>query len=137
MKFKDNTVAQVPAALRSAFLFHFWADLLFALPLFFAPIGFLTLLSWPAADPVAARLVAAALFAIGGKSYAERDSGIAVYRSMLSLKIVWSFFATLGLFYSLINGEFGSQAVGLALTLIFFFFHLLWWYWYRRLALVS
>lgn len=134
---KVNTAAKVPAALRLAFLFHFWADLVFALPLFFFPVGFLTLLSWPVADPVAARLVAAALFAVGGKSYIERNAGIAVYRSMLSLKIIWSFFATVGLFYSLVSGEFGSQLVGSALTLIFFSFHLLWWYWYRRLSSLS
>ena len=58
----------VPSSLRSWFVVHFVADIVFALPLFLAPQWTLTLLGWRAVDPIATRLVAAALFGIGIQS---------------------------------------------------------------------
>ena len=43
----------------------FIADIVSAVPLFIAPVYCLELLGWPSPDPVATRMVAAALFGIG------------------------------------------------------------------------
>jgi len=56
----------VPSSLRTWFVVHSIADIAFALPLFLAPHWTLTLLGWHAVDPIATRLVAAALFGIEG-----------------------------------------------------------------------
>src|SRR5216683_1878366 len=78
----------VPRSLRSWFVVHFWADILFAVPLFFAPRLFLGLLGWPAVDPIATRLVAAALFGIGIQSLLGRAEDAATFRALLNLKII-------------------------------------------------
>ncbi|HEU4368157.1 MAG TPA: hypothetical protein VFV05_08035, partial [Methylomirabilota bacterium] len=51
-------------------------------------------------DPVATRLVGAALVAIGGQSLIGRDDDVAAFRAMLNLKILWSLSAV-GAFSSL------------------------------------
>ena len=121
----------VPKALRTWFVVHFVADWLVAVPLFAAPEDFLGLLGWPTVDPFAARGVAAALFGIGTQSLLDRNAGVAVFRTMLSLKIIWASFATVGFFW-------GSVTGGVPITWAFFGvfagFDLLWIYWYRRLT---
>lgn len=124
----------VPIGLKWSFVFHFVADMIFALPLMFLPYQFLGLLSWTAIDPITARLVAAALFAIGIKSLIGRNESIEVYRSMLTLKLMWSFFALLGLGLSLYDGLFALPIIGWFVFGTFFVFHLLWWYWKRRIS---
>ncbi len=93
-----------PKSLRSWFVFHFVADVVFAVPLFLAPRAFLGLLGWPCVDPVTSRLVAAALFGIGIQSLLGRNGGLEEFRGMLSLKVIWSGFATLGLLWSVLEG---------------------------------
>lgn len=120
--------------LRNLFVLHFVVDVLFAVPLFVAPVYFLEFLQFKTVDPIAARLVAAALFAIGGKSFLEKNASVEVYKSMLSLKIIWSFFAAAGLLYALVAGEFGSQFIGWGLFGVFAVFHFIWLYWRKRLG---
>jgi len=55
----------VPSALRRWFVVHFVADLIFAIPLVVAPVATLRAIGWTTVDPVAPRLVGAALTAIG------------------------------------------------------------------------
>ena len=114
----------VPRALRVWFVVHFVADLLVALPLFVAPVATLTALGFATVDPVATRLVAAALFAIGVQSLLGRDEGPEVFRAMLTLKLIWSGSATAGL---LIGALAGAPAVTWAFLAIFAAFHVLWW----------
>ena len=113
----------VPRSLRLWFVAHFWADVLFALPLFFAPQQFLELLGWRCVDPLASRLVAAALFGIGIQSLLGRGEGIETFRAMLTLKVIWSATATAGLVWSQLQG---GPPMGWAFVAIFAAFNLLW-----------
>jgi hypothetical protein len=113
----------VPRSLRRWFVVHFWADVLFAVPLFFAPRLFLGLLGWPAVDPIATRLVAAALFGIGIQSLLGRGEDVATFRALLNLKIIWSASATLGIVWSQLEG---GPPLGWAFAAIFAAFNVLW-----------
>ena len=113
----------VPRSLRTWFVVHFWADILFALPLFLAPRQFLSLLGWPAVDPLATRLVAAALFGIGIQSLLGRDEKAPTFRALLNLKIIWSAAATLGIVWSQLEG---GPVLGWALAAIFAAFNAVW-----------
>lgn len=128
------TNQQAPKTLQNLFVFHFIADIAFAIPLFFFPTQFLNLLQFQSIDPVSARLVAAALFAIGIKSLLEKKASLEIYRSMLSLKIIWSLFASIGLLYSVLTNEFTQPIIGWTLFGIFFIFHLTWLHWKKRLG---
>ena len=66
----------VPKSLRTWFVIHFVLDFIFAIPLILAPRAFLGLLGWTSIDPIAARLVGAALIGIGGESYLGRNAGL-------------------------------------------------------------
>ena len=113
----------VPASLRTWFVVHFWADMLFAVPLFVAPRQFLSLLGWPAVDPITTRLVAAALFGIGIQSLIGRAEDTATFRALLNLKVIWSATATLGIVWSQLEG---GPALGWALAAVFAGFCAVW-----------
>jgi hypothetical protein len=87
----------VPISLKRWFVTHFVIDILFATPLFFFPVEFLNLLKWHTVDPLATRLVAAALFAIGIESFLGRNASIASFKNILNLKIIWSGSAVTGI----------------------------------------
>ena len=124
----------VPVSLRRWFLLHFVIDVVFALPIFFAPREVLSAFGWVAVDPLAARLAAAALFGIGLESLMGRNAGREAFKGMLQLKIVWSGFATLGLAWSVIEGGLRYPWIGWMLVATFAAFHALWWYWRLRLV---
>lgn len=113
----------VPRSLRTWFVIPFAADILFAVPLFIAPVATLKLLGWAAVDPAATRLVAAALFGIGIQSLLGRNEGTETFRAMLSLKVIWSATATLGLLWSQVEG---GPPLGWALLAVFAGFHAVW-----------
>lgn len=113
----------VPKSLRTWFLIHFALDVVFALPLFIAPLPFLRLLGWTCVDPIAARLVGAALFGIGIESLLGRDSGRETYLGMLNLKVIWSATATLGILWSQLEG---GPVLGWAFLAIFAGFNVVW-----------
>lgn len=94
----------VPPSLRFLFVVHFVADIVFAIPLFFFPVRFLTALGWTAVDPVASRIVAAALFGIGIQSLLSRNAGAAAFRELLGLKVIWSSTAAIGIALSALQG---------------------------------
>lgn len=126
-----ETSHKVPSALRSCFVIHFAADIAFAIPLFVAPRGFLALLGWTEVDPIATRLVAAALFGIGIQSWLGRNEPKEVYLGMLNLKIIWSLSASLGLAISIAQG---GPPMAWMFLLIFAAFCALWSSWRVRLA---
>jgi len=95
---------EVSPALRRWFVFHFFADIVFAVPLVVAPTATLKLLGWTAIDPVAARLVGAALVGIGPQSLIGRHESLDAYRAMLRLKCLWSATAVFGLALSIAQG---------------------------------
>lgn len=123
----------VPLNLKKWFIVHFIADVTFAVPMFLAPVKFFTFLGWQTVDPIATRMVAAALFGIGIESLLSRNSSKDSFKTMLSLKIIWSTAAVIGLTISLISGLFTIKAVGISLLVIFLLFNILWTYWYIRL----
>lgn len=123
--------------LRIWFVIHFFADVLFAVPLFLFPEDMLSLAGWQSVDPVAARGVAAALFGIGIESYLARNAGIEAYRNLLNLKIIWSFAASAGLAVALIQNTHGRPFMLWMVFIIFVLFHFLWVYWRVRLKRLS
>jgi hypothetical protein len=120
----------VPASLRTWFVIHFAADLLAAIPLFFAPTLVLGWLGWTAVDPIATRGVAAALFGIGIESYLGRNGTVEAFRGMLRLKVIWSAMATLGTLWSLLGG---APPAAWAIFAIFAAFHGVWLHYLLRL----
>jgi hypothetical protein len=120
----------VPQSLRIWFAVHFAADILFAVPMFVIPVQFFTILGWETIDPITTRMVAAALFGIGIESLLSRNASIDSFKTMLSLKIIWSSAALLGLTIALISGLFGNLIVGISLLVIFLLFNILWTYWF-------
>ncbi|MBM3204977.1 hypothetical protein FJZ48_03300 [Candidatus Uhrbacteria bacterium] len=93
----------VPPSLRIWFLIHFIVDLIVAIPFFLVPTFMLNLLGFQS-DPLFLRLIAAALFGIGGVSFLMRNEVREVYLAMLNLKIVWSLSAIVALVWALIQG---------------------------------
>ena len=124
----------VPPALRTWFVVHFWADILFALPLFLAPVEVLEILGWKQIDPYTARLTAAALFGIGIESLLGRNGDVEAFRAMLNLKVIWSATAVIGIGWSLVQGPHDRPLFAWAVLGIFIAFHALWQYWRYQLA---
>jgi hypothetical protein len=121
----------IPRALRNWFVIHFALDWLIAIPLMIAPTATLKLFGWEFVDPVATRLVSAALLAIGGESLRMRHASAESYRLMLDLKLIWSSGAMFGLAWSGFSG--GPAAVWLFFGLFAIFF-LVWWFFRRKLS---
>ena len=109
----------MPATLRLWFAVHAVVDVACALPLMIAPEELLPRLGWTAVDPVSARLVAAALLAIGVQSWRTRGADASVYRVMLALKVIWSISAMVGLALALTRGAPSAAFLGLAIFLVF------------------
>lgn len=126
----------VPDGLRRWFVIHFAVDLLFALPLMLVPEQMLGFIGWTSIDPVAARLVAAALFGIGIESYLGRNAAYEVFVGMLNLKIIWSLGAILAFGLGLLQGQGPAWALW-ALLIVFTAFNAIWVYWRLRLARYS
>ena len=119
----------VPRGLQYWFIIHFAIDILFALPMMIAPSIVLPALGWQTVDPLATRLVAAALFAIGIESLLCRKASAETFRTMLNLKIIWSSAAVIGLAVSLVIGRNGRPVFGWIIAGVFLAFNVLWVYW--------
>lgn len=123
----------VPASLRRWFVFHFAVDLAFAVPLIVVPAYTMRLLGWTTVEPVATRLVGAALAAIGLQSLLGRNDSVDAFRAMLGLKCTWSGTAIVGLALSLVQG---APPVTWALLGIFVAFAVVWNYYRIRLRVL-
>ena len=124
---------EVPKILKALFVVHFAADIAFAVPLLLAPEAFLGLLGWTTIDPFAARLVAAALFGIGTESLLSRNAPVESYRSMLSLKIIWSSAAIAGMLLTVVQYPLFRGPAAFALIAVFVAFNIVWSYWRVKL----
>jgi hypothetical protein len=124
----------VPKSLRKWFFVHFIIDFIFAIPLMFIPVLFLGILGWQVVDPIAARLVAAALFGIGLESLLCYNAPVDTYRGMLNLKIIWSTGAIAALIISFLQEDQGRHLVLALLLLVFILFNGLWVFWKNKLA---
>ena len=115
----------IPRSLRVWFVIHFVLDMLFAIPLLFFPNVILSFFGLPI-EPVMARLVGAALVGIGGASFLVRNKGAESFDSLLTVKILWSFSAVVGL---VLSGVFALWPF----VLVFSFFCCVWSYYKFRL----
>jgi hypothetical protein len=131
------TPTSVPEALRKWFILHFWADILFAIPLFIAPNIMLGALGWKHIDPYTARLTAAALFGIGIESWLGRHARSETFCAMLNMKIIWSGTACIGIGISLLEAPHARPMFAWVTLAIFILFHALWVYWRIRLQRLS
>lgn len=120
----------VPASLRRWFVIHFAVDLAFAVPLIVVPASTMRLLGWTTVEPVATRLVGAALAAIGLQSLLGRNHSVEAFRAMLGLKSIWSGAAIVGLALSLAEG---APPLTWALLGTFVAFAIVWNYYRIRL----
>ena len=100
----DPTGGSVPPTLRTWFRVHCAIDVIAAIPLLLFPGKILGLLGWTAVDPVTTRLCGAALMGIGTASIGVHQYGIAGYRALLGLKVVWSVSAIFALFAAIGDG---------------------------------
>ncbi len=121
----------VPKSLKTWFLIHFIADMVFAIPLLIVPVWFLQLLGFTTVEPLSARLIGAALIAIGGNSFLMRNKSVDTYLAMLNLKLLWSSFAVIGIFITIMQG---GPLVGWAILLVFLVFFFIWLYFKRRIV---
>jgi len=123
----ENTET-VPNGLRTWFVIHFVADVLFAIPLLLFPKVFLNLFAWKTYDPIMTRLVGAALMGIGVESLLGRNANAETFRAMLNLKVIWASSALVAIGIGLAEG-----ATAWLFLAIFFVFWCVWVYY--RLAL--
>ncbi|MDP3793996.1 MAG: hypothetical protein Q8R07_04580 [Candidatus Uhrbacteria bacterium] len=134
-----KTLSEVPASLRAWFVSHFFVDMVVAVPLFIFPVQVLRMFGWMDVDVLAIRLVAAALFAVGGTSFLVRDATADVYRHMLDLKIIWSLVAMVGILISSWRegvSRHGPSAAHAAIFALFLLFFIVWFYYRFRLRRV-
>ncbi|MAG60334.1 hypothetical protein CL619_00965 [archaeon] len=119
-----------PVQVRNWFKLHFVIDMIFAFPLFFAPVSFLGFFGFETVEVNLARLVAAALFAIGGMSLWMNRGSYDSFMVMLRLKLLWSAAATLGLVWGALEG--GPKSLWL-FAIIFAGFFCVWQWWYVKM----
>jgi len=81
------------------FVAHFAVDWAVGIPLLVAPESLLRFFGWHEIDPIATRLFAAALLAIGGQSLLGRNGSVNEFRAMLNLKLIWAEAAVIALWY--------------------------------------
>ncbi len=99
--------------------------MIFAVPLIFFPARILGLLGFQTTELIMARLVGAALVGIGGASLFNYNKTIESYKIMLTLKILWSSAAILGLLISAFTGA--PIAIWWIIT-VFAVFDIIWIY---------
>ena len=120
----------VPNSLRTWFVIHFAVDMLTGIPLLLFPELVMPLLGWETIDPITSRVVGAALMGIGIESYLGRNASTEVFQAMLTLKVIWSSSAILGIGLGIWKG--GPQAGWLFMS-IFVIFWFVWVYYWRKL----
>jgi hypothetical protein len=120
----------VPDLLRTWFVIHFAADMLFGIPLLFFPQLLLSLLGWSTYDPLTSRLVGAALMGIGLESLLGRNASAETFRAMLNLKIIWASSAIFAIAAAIFEGALPVAWAFLGIFVVF------WGVWvYYRLTL--
>jgi len=124
----------VPRSLRICFLVESLFQIFCAVPLMLFPNGVLGMCGWTTIDPVATRLVGAALFGIAGASLLSKRTGLATFRSLLRLKILWTGAAVFSVVLSI---DQGAPASAWLLLLIVASLGAMWTYWLQRLMALS
>lgn len=123
----------VPKPLKKWFIAHFIIDFVIAVPIFFFPRIILEFLGWTEIDPFSTRLVAAALFGIGGISFVSRAEQVDTYRSLVKMKLIWSIAAEIGILITLIFEFSEFPVIAWVFLVIFIGFTIVWAYWLNLL----
>ena len=122
----------IPRSLRTWFVVHFLADILFGLPLLIAPQLILPLFGWTTYDPITSRLVGAALMGIGIESWLGRDASIETYRAMLNLKVIWATSALAGIALGISEGAPASAVLFFGIFAVFWSVWVYYWLHLRK-----
>ncbi|NQV90970.1 hypothetical protein HQ489_00700 [Candidatus Woesearchaeota archaeon] len=123
-------MTDVPISLRRWFFVHFLIDFAFGIPLFFKPSWILAFFGITTFDPMLTRLIAAALFAIGGSSLLAYHKTHETYHVMINLKLIWSITSIAGLIWSIQEG--GPPQLW-SLVVVFTIFTIVWIYYKVKL----
>jgi hypothetical protein len=110
-------------------MIHFLVDMIFGVPLLLLPEVILPFFNLPVDETFTARLVGAALIAIGGMSAGMNRGGVKEYRLMLRLKLIWSFCAIVGSALAYKSGT-PVEASGTVFVIFLIFFFI--WFRYSR-----
>lgn len=121
---------QVPQSLKTWFIVHFVVDIVLAIPLVFFPTMFLAALGFSTVDPLASRLVGAALAGIGATSLLTKNKRAESYETLLTLKLIWSATAIVGIIISILLNQ--APAIAWSFLAAFTFFFFLWLYYKRE-----
>ena len=124
-------MVEAPSALRRWFVFYFAVDWAVGVPLLVAPEILLRFFGWHEIDPIATRLFAAALLAIGGQSLLGRNGSVNEFRAMLNLELIWAAAAVIALGIGVLSGGPALTWLGLA---VFVGFFRVWLYWRIRIG---
>lgn len=116
---KKFDLMNIQKSLRAWFVIHFVADMIFGLPLLFMPAQTLALFGFETAETLTARLVGAALIGIGGNSLFMRKKGKEEFKTMLTLKIIWSSAAIIAIVLSIIEKMLPALWAFLSIFIIF------------------
>ncbi len=122
---------EIPNSLRKWFVVHFIADMGFAFPLMFAPVFTMGLFGWSEINELTVRLTGAALIGIGGQSLLSRKDTRDGFVSLLSMKLIWSSAAILGIILTIFEGN--QPPMIWAFLGTFISFNFIWGYYYRLL----
>ena len=120
----------VPKTLKTWFAIHFLLDITAGFPLLFFPTETVGFLGFSILHSLPTRLVGAALIGIGCTSFLKVNSNLESYISLLTLKIIWSFSALIGILLSL--PEYTSY-ISLFVLTIFLTFNIVWIYYYIKI----
>jgi len=126
----NENVDTVPNGLRTWFVIHFVADVLFAIPLLLFPRALLNFFGWQTYDPIMTRLVGAALMGIGVESLLGRNANADTFRAMLNLKVIWASSALVAIGIGIAEDAASTAWLFLA---IFFLFWCVWVYYRMKL----
>jgi hypothetical protein len=129
-KQNKDEATPIPNSLKMWFIIHFIIDTIFAIPLIFFPSWIIGLFGLPSSEAVMARLVGAALIGIGGASFFSYKGTKENYDILLTLKLLWSSTAILGLLLSVISGAPNTIWLIIVMFTIFFF---IWLYYKYRI----
>src|SRR3989344_4444090 len=121
---------KVPNSLRIWFIVHFIADIIFGIPLLIAPYWFLGLFGYTV-EPLTARLVGAALIGIGGTSLLIKDKSLEQFNALLTLKVIWSLSAIIGIILTLTEQ---TPKFTWVVLITFIIFSSTWIYYKRKLS---
>jgi hypothetical protein len=116
--------------LKNWFVTHFIIDITVAIPLLLFPTQVCSIFGFVISETLFPRLVAAALIGIGGVSYFARKHGKDSFKSLLVLKIFWSWAAIAAILMSI----YDKQLIILYVILgVFVLFNIVWTYYLIKL----